>query len=44
VEQILYPFFEWLTDEQQYAFFQGTATAHTTRASMGTLKEVFGDN
>jgi hypothetical protein len=41
VEQILWPFFEWLTDEEcQYAFFQQFSTiAHAARASIFALRE-----
>jgi hypothetical protein len=37
-------FFKWLTDEHSYTFLQqGSATVHTTGASMDTLREMFRD-
>jgi hypothetical protein len=47
VEQIFFPFFEWLKEEQQhlYPFFQQySAPAHMAKPSMDASRGMFGDN
>lgn len=45
VEQALWQFSEWLTDEERWhaIFKQNFAIAHTVKATTGALDEVYGD-